>query len=148
MSLATYREWQNLCSQKREFALTHPLRHEKLIVLPEFHFTQRSFHLPYVEWHIRFGLHGWAQPKYWEASITLVTDYPDTENKFGEPDKGTPFFINWEPEQKKEARLMLNDVFGDIIRYADDNQRVFVFEGSTHLLLRVIFEPQYFLAAA
>lgn len=139
-TLEHYREWIEGCKKRREWVLTHPLQHPRMIVLPQYLFKQKSFHLPYVEWHVRFGLHTWARPPFWEASITMITDYPDTENKFGLPDEGTPFFINWTHDQKKEARNMLNDVFGPIIRHADDTQRLYVTEGSTHLLIKCLYE--------
>lgn len=145
-SVGHYKQWLDICKKKRAFAFTHALRHPGLAARPEFETVQRSFHLPYVMWHLRLVLHVWPAPQescFWEGSVTLVTEYPGTENEFGHPEEGTPFFINWTREQKEEGRRMLDDVFGDIIRYLDDMQRVFVHEGSTHIGIKILYEPQH-----
>jgi hypothetical protein len=135
-------QYREQCEQQRVYAILRPVVHARLALDDRYGFQVRSPSDPFTTWHGRFFISAWTSPQLLDASITLITDYPDTENTFGQPDQGTPFCINWTEAQKQEGRELLNILLEPFIRTTDDSQMVHVVWGSTHLQLQVVYEPE------
>lgn len=118
-----HEEWRQVCKAQRQMAQAFPC------YVPLMVFEDR-FQWQYTDrWVIKFVLETWCAPARWHGSIVLFEDVPNTENQYGLPQKAHLPPSQWTPEHFQEARALLADVFGPILRPGDNSQKALDYTG-------------------
>lgn len=102
-------------------------------------------------WHLTFMLETWTKRPMWHGSAACIVQVGTRTVKMGkfkveEPRDDFLDIRRWEPEHYEQARFILAEVFGPIIRPNDDNQRVQERTGAWGLHHYVLYEgPKFWL---
>ena len=132
--------WLRKCEQQRKIAQTALCTHPKLAYLPCYRWQQVSFENQHKLWSFCLVLETFTRPYQWHVSISVIADIPSTENEFGLPEQGSPFTEHWSDDDRKEAREMISEVLGSLLRHSDDSQIVMVQQGLSALHFMVAYE--------
>ena len=115
--LTLEQEWKAHCARQRDIARFAPCYAPIQCVHPRYRWTREG------RWHLTFTLETWCAPPVWHATVVLLEDLKGTENKWGMPEQGLLATSVWDIAQWDEARHLLADAMGEILRPNDDSQQ-------------------------
>lgn len=132
--------WKERCAEQRKIAETYPAFDKRMVTVEEYRWTLGP-------WTIMFMLEIWDKP-VWRASVSIqeqiAYETVELENKakIEVPQDALLAVSSWVPEHFEQARFILGEVFGPILRPGDDHQKALEFQGLMCLQWIIPFEGE------
>ena len=123
---ADRRRWQRMCQDARNIAREYPAYDYRMMMCEEY---ARQL----GPWYTIFALETFLKKPCWVGSASILEQVgerriviPDGPLKGGFYDAPKDEYLTiaqWEPEHFEQARFLLAELFGELIRPGDDSQR-------------------------
>jgi len=139
---ADIKRWKHKCEEQRRIALKWPAFDKRMLTCEEYHFSIGP-------WQLVFCLEIFDKPMWvGSASIQEQIAYETYTGEHGErfevPQDALLSVSSWVPEHFEQARYILAEVFGDILRPGDKFQPAKETEGLFTFQWRVPYEGEHF----
>lgn len=146
---ADRRRWKVACEDARRIAKQWPAYHPRMIMVEEY---QRRL----GPWRTIFCLETYLPRPCWTGSASILEQVAERRivipsgrlkgGYFDAPDDDYLMVKQWEPQHFEQARFLLAELFGELIRPGDNNQRCEESQSDHLLVWRVPFEgPKYWM---
>lgn len=132
--------WKQMAEDHRKIAEEYPAFSRAMVNVEDYWFKLGP-------WRIGFMLEIWSAPMWvGSASIQEQIAFETVEMENGQkievPQDALLAVSSWTPEHFEQARFILGEVFGPILRPADDHQPALEFRGLMTMQWRVPFEGE------
>ncbi len=124
-------QWKAECAQHRIIAQLAPCYTPIACVHPRYRWSWGE------RWHLTLTLETWSDPPVWHTTAALLEDLIGSENEWGMPEQGLLATQAWDVTQWEEARHLLADALGEILRPNDDSQEAEEIKGLFGLHWRI-----------
>lgn len=105
------------CVEQRALALRYPAYDKGMAQVEEYHWRLG-------DWSLGFMLETWGDPLWHGSAAVLDVPYKTDPTLRLEVPKPQPLFIDdWDADHFAQARFLLAEMFGPIIRPGDNSQR-------------------------
>jgi hypothetical protein len=130
--------WKEMAMDHRKIAAAYPCYDRRMISVEDYWFKLGP-------WRIGFCLEIWSLPMWvGSASIQEQIGYETIElegkGKIEVPQDALLSISSWTPEHFEQARFILGETFGPILRPGDDHQQALEYRGLFTLQHRVKYE--------
>ena len=137
--------WRERVESQRKIALQWPAYDKRMSAVEEYGFKLGP-------WSLRLVLEIWKKPYVWHASAAIFEQVAYETVAFDQgPMKGAKVEVpqdallavsSWVPEHVEQARFILGEVLGPILRPGDEHQRAEEFFGLWAMHHRVRYEGE------
>jgi hypothetical protein len=132
--------WRERAAEHRAIAEKWPAYDKRMVTVTDYRFELGP-------WHVTFILEIWKEP-VWVGSVSIQeqigfeTIKIQHGHKIEIPKEALLAISSWSPEHFEQARFILGEVFGPILRPGDDHQPALEFKGLMTLQWRVPYEGE------
>lgn len=132
--LTPEQEWKAKCQQQRTIARFAPCYTPVACLDPCYRWSREG------RWHLSLTLETWCAPPVWHATAALLEDLKHSDNEWGMPEQGLLATQVWDTEQQEQARHLLADAMGEILRPNDESQQAEEIKGLFCLHWRIFVD--------
>lgn len=125
-------KWKERCADQRKVAETYPAYDKRMITCEEYQWKLGP-------WHLCLTLNIWKKPFVWNASAAIfeqiayetvtVNDGPHKGLKMEVPQDALLAMSSWVEEHHQQARYILNEMLGPVLRPGDKQQQAVEYDG-------------------
>ena len=132
--------WRERCAEQRKIAEEYPAFDKRMVTVEEYQWNLGP-------WRIIFCLEIWSAPR-WNASVSIQEEVAHETVELGNgqkaeiPQDAMLMLSSWSPEHFEQAKFILGEVFGPILRPGDDHQKALEFHGLNALHWIVPYEGE------
>jgi len=134
--------WKRMCADHRAIAERWPAYDKRMVGVEDYWFKLGP-------WRICFMLEIWDKP-LWVGSVSIQEQIGyesvglENGGRIEVPQDAMLAISSWVPEHFEQARFILGELFGPILRPGDDHQPAMEFQGLMTFQHRVPYEGPHF----